>query len=243
MFYTNRQVTKVSMKEIALRAKTVVSITQSPANMHQPVEYKVLSNDDNVLVVQEVDCSYRVYILEGNTDVMFHGQQQLKLDTVSTSVKGVDTTVHYGDNDLRFFYEKEVTSTVKEDTPIAIGDAFDGYLAEGPYVCITIAAIYGTQLVLNCFDTKTESAFFAILDKNTLNSDGDWRLRLGQGKRLSINSGEIKWRELYRKMDGRTMNRSTYHKKGGTGIRARLKVATFVEKRLAALPVLQRCSV
>jgi hypothetical protein len=189
MFYTNRQVTKVSMKDIALKAKSELLVTLS-GNKNRDF-YRVLNNDEGVLVIQDVNCAYIVYVLDNSVEVLYRGDKDIKcgVNAITTSC-GVPITLNA--DCTKFVYQKEVTSTVWEDDLIAIGDDFDGYLGGG-LDDFTVVAVSGTQLVLNCWDTNTQTPIFAILDKNTLNSDGDWNISLGQGKRLTIDSDTIKW--------------------------------------------------
>ena len=189
MFYTNHQVTKVSMKELALKAKSELLVTLF--GNKTPNVYRVLNNDEGVLVIQDVDCAYNVPVLDNSVEVLYQGSKSLKCSKITTSW---DAPITVNANCGKFVYQKEVTSTVTEDTPIAIGDELTGYIDETIYVRIIVAAVSDTQLVLNCFDTKTESTFFAILDKNTLNSAGSWKIYDEHtGKILLIDSHEVRW--------------------------------------------------
>ena len=202
MFYTNREVTKVEMKEIALKAKSEILITL-PSNKNSDI-YRVLNNEEGVLVVQNVDCAYNVYVLDNNVEVLYQGDKAIKcgINSITTS-SGAPITIDV--NCDKFVYQKEVTSTLKQEAPIEVGDEFAGYTDEDIYVHITVAAASDTQLVLNCFDTKTENAFFAILDKNTLNSDGDWKIYVeNTGKRLLIDKNTGK-RSLIDKNTGKRL--------------------------------------
>jgi hypothetical protein len=172
MFVRNTKVDVIKTKEIDLKVNSLVKTTRKS----QTIDWRVLSNQDGTLVIQEVGWGYNVSVIKDNEEFRRCGQDRIKLDSISIEVCKNNTPVYFSQiNKTKFVYQKEVSTSNYLDVPIVIGDEFHGYIYDD-YVFITITAVTHNQLVLNCSNTENSESFFAILDKNTLKSDGLWKI-------------------------------------------------------------------
>jgi hypothetical protein len=189
MFVQKSKITKVEMKEFALKLKSVLSIDLSKG-VCSPQKYRVLSNESDAMVVQHIDCLYCVETFYGDTNTMHTASSSTHVGSVTYNTKDKEHSVYFkGD---QFFYQREVTSVVNGLAPIVKGNDFAGYTKEDVYVHVVVANVSDTQLVLSCYDTKTGGSTFVVLDKNTLVRDGDWVINQ-DGEQLSIDVNTLQW--------------------------------------------------
>ena len=190
MFVRNAEVPKIETKEIALKSKLIVTINTNTKH----ADYNILSNNEGVLVVQEVDCPSNVNVIQDYNKYMECGPDKTEILDIFIKVDRNTIPIRFSyDSKSKFVYSKQVTTHVRQDVRIASGDEFVGYLNDENHVVITISAFSDEQLVLNCHDTDSGKSFFAILDKDTLNTDGDWKIYLEIGGVLYLDSSDVRY--------------------------------------------------
>jgi hypothetical protein len=196
MFVRNVAVPKVETKEIVLKSNTVVTIN---SNKRQ-ADYHVLSNDGGVLVVQEVKCLSNVNVIQDHNNYMECGTDKTEILDIFIKIDQNTTPICFSCDysKSRFVYQKEVITHVRQDARITTGDELSGYLNDDNdenHVAVTISAVSDEQLVLNYHDNDTDKSFFAVLDKDSIISDGDWKIFLENGNTLHLDSSDIRYTE------------------------------------------------